>query len=253
MSHPDEEVLAAIALGDDADVSDEHVSHVRACPECSAHVASIRQTAALVRTGASATPAVRPPADLFARIEAAIGAHDAPVGASTAAKAEVSDASVGHLGDARAARERQDARRFPLGWATGLAAAGIAIGLLTGRVLWQGPAPEPASVATAQLDTLDTRERLGSATLLRTPEGIDLRVATSPLDPGPGYLEVWLINSDGKRMVSIGVLRGDGPETFPISQALIDQGYVVVDISREGFDDRPEHSGDSLARGTLSV
>lgn len=253
MSHPDDEVLAAIALGDDVEVSGEHVSHLRSCQECSSHVASIRQTAGLVRTGASAAPLVRPPADLFSRIEAAIDAHDAFVGAGAAAEPEGFDASVRPLEDARAARERRDATRLPLGWASGLAAAGIAIGLLTGRALWLDQAPEPASVATAQLDALDTREHLGRATLLRTSDGVDLRVATSPLDPGAGYLEVWLINSDGKRMVSIGVLRGDGPETFPISQALIDQGYVVVDISREGFDDKPEHSGDSLARGTLSV
>jgi Fe-S-cluster formation regulator IscX/YfhJ len=53
-------------------------------------------------------------------------------------------------------------------------------------------------------------------------------------------------------MVSIGVLPSDATEKrFPIPQALIDQGYVIVDISRENFDDQPQHSGDSLLRGTL--
>jgi hypothetical protein len=51
-------------------------------------------------------------------------------------------------------------------------------------------------------------------------------------------------------MVSIGVLDAE-TGVFPISQDLLDQGYVVVDISREPFDEQPEHSGDSLARGTL--
>jgi anti-sigma-K factor RskA len=133
-----------------------------------------------------------------------------------------------------------------------MAAAGLAIGLVAGRTLWSD-APTPAStVAQAELDTLDTRQRLGAATVVRTGSGVDLRIATtSPLDPGDGYLEVWLINSDGKRMVSVGVLGSPEAGTFPISQALLDQGYVVVDISREHFDDRPEHSGDSLVRGTL--
>ncbi|GAA6527491.1 hypothetical protein IDVR_32890 [Intrasporangium sp. DVR] len=112
----------------------------------------------------------------------------------------------------------------------------------------------PAStttVAQAELDTLDTRERLGEAAVVRTDSGIDLRVATTTtLDPGDGYLEVWLINRDGKRMVSVGVLDA-GAGTFPISQSLLDQGYLVVDISREPFDEEPEHSGDSLVRGTL--
>lgn len=72
-----------------------------------------------------------------------------------------------------------------------------------------------------------------------------------PLDAGNGYLEVWLINADGKRMVSVGVLRPGESGTFPVTQALIDQGYVIVDISKEQFDDKPAHSGDSLLRGQL--
>ncbi len=45
---------------------------------------------------------------------------------------------------------------------------------------------------------------------------------------------------------------GAGDEaSFPISQSLIDEGYVIVDISRERFDDAPTHSGDSLLRGHL--
>ena len=55
-------------------------------------------------------------------------------------------------------------------------------------------------------------------------------------------------------MVSVGVLRPDeADQTFAIPQELLDQGYVIVDISREGFDDRPEHSGDSIVRGALAT
>ena len=87
---------------------------------------------------------------------------------------------------------------------------------------------------------------------MRSGEGLDLTVATtSPLDAGDGYLEVWLLNADGKRMVSVGVLGPGEQGSFPISQSLIDQGYVIVDISREHFDESPAHSGDSLLRGKL--
>ena len=74
------------------------------------------------------------------------------------------------------------------------------------------------------------------------------------LDPGDGYLEVWLINRDLTRMVSVGVIPADAPQiVLPISQELIDEGYVIVDISREHFDDQPAHSGETLVRGELSI
>ncbi len=256
MFHPDDETLAAVALGEETGLGEDQLEHVRSCAQCSATVASVRQTTQLVRSTSRSQPLVAPPAHVWSRIEAALDEPtsrpaEPPVGVIPPPPPESSpsaSASVHSIQDAAARRTR----RLPLGWAAGLAAAGLAIGLLTGRALWQEPTPPPAAtIASAELDTLDTQQRLGEAALLRTDRGVDLRVSTTPLDPGDGYLEVWLINTDGKRMVSVGVLRGDAPETFPVSQALIDEGYVVVDISREGFDDRPEHSGDSVARGTL--
>jgi hypothetical protein len=55
-------------------------------------------------------------------------------------------------------------------------------------------------------------------------------------------------------MVSVGVLEPDrADQSFAIPQALLDQGYVIVDISREGFDGEAGHSGDSIVRGTLAT
>jgi hypothetical protein len=240
MSHLDDELLADAALGvdDPPTTAWQHLAH---CDECSRAVTDLRRTAALVaRSDASVlTPSgwQAPPPHVWDRIAATTSP----------------DAAVPMAGRARrtsATTSRTAARRiWP--WAAGMAAAGLAIGLLTGRSLWSETAPAPATVAQVQLDTLDTRQRLGEALVLRTDSGVDLQVATaSALDPGDGYLEVWLINSDGKRMVSVGILDAES-RTFPISQDLLDEGYVVVDVSREAFDDRPEHSGDSLARGTL--
>jgi hypothetical protein len=53
-------------------------------------------------------------------------------------------------------------------------------------------------------------------------------------------------------MVSVGVLPPDTSEKrFPIAADLLTRGYLIVDVSREAFDDKPQHSGDSLLRGTL--
>jgi hypothetical protein len=83
--------------------------------------------------------------------------------------------------------------------------------------------------------------------------GVELRVSTSPVSPGSGYVEVWLINTDGKRMVSVGVLSNGTSGVFPVAKGLIDAGYLIVDISRERLDDKPQHSGDSVVRGKLSL
>ena len=54
-------------------------------------------------------------------------------------------------------------------------------------------------------------------------------------------------------MVSIGVLpNGSSGQDLVVPRGLIDQGYVIVDISREQLDSSPEHSGESLLRGSLS-
>ena len=145
-----------------------------------------------------------------------------------------------------------------------LVAAAAAIGVLTGvlggvvggRLLWPVPVQPPLDVvlASTRLDTLDTGVQEGTATLVQTAGGgIELRVATSAVSSGDGYVEVWLINTDGKRMVSVGILSNGNSGTFPVARGLIDAGYLIVDVSREGLDDKPQHSGDSVVRGQLSL
>jgi hypothetical protein len=168
------------------------------------------------------------------------------VGAETPATPEPARAAP----SAPVIRLERAGRRRTAAWAAALVAASLVVGLLAGRAIWGTTGG--GQVAQVALATLDTRRTEGEATLVRAASGLDLQVSTdAPLDAGDGYLEVWLINADGKRMVSVGVLRPGEPGSFPVTQALIDQGYVVVDISKEQFDDRPAHSGDSLLRGRL--
>jgi hypothetical protein len=240
MSHPDDEQLADAALGIDELTPGVH-QHLDRCQECARTTAELRRTAVLL-AGADSAAVLRahgewesPPPRVWDRIATAVAGDVPGVG------------QIGRRGVDQPTRQR--GRAWP--WVVGLAAAGLVAGLLTGRAVWDEAVPSARPIAQAELDTLDTQQRLGEATVVRTDSGVQLEVATtSALDQGDGYLEVWLINSDGKRMVSIGVLDAKTGQ-FPISQDLLDQGYVVVDISREGFDDRPEHSGDSLLRGTL--
>jgi hypothetical protein len=321
VSHPTEDELVDVAVGDDA--RDASISaHVEACEACAATVAELRRTASLVASGPPYAAWQAPADSVWDRISNELAADDltneitavdrtdelsnentaddrtddltgepaddvahapgdlpgppapmAPMAApwapatrhmedagSTAPAQGAAVPATPHTGDelsarraradARTSRERR-ARGRAVGWGAGLAAASLAIGLLAGRAIWQPDTPVQP-VAQVALSTLDTKQDEGKATVVRSSDGLDLTVATTrPLDAGDGYLEVWLLNADGKRMVSVGVLAPGDKASFPISQTLIDEGYVIVDISREKFDGSPAHSGDSLLRGKL--
>ncbi|MFM6847960.1 MAG: anti-sigma factor [Terrabacter sp.] len=256
MSHPSDDELVDLALGEPAaaDVS----AHVAECVTCSSAVSDLRRTMRLVSDPGPYAAWQSPDDAVWSRVAAQLDtveeeapAHDAAPGPPphtrvVAAAPESSDAAP----TAPVTRLERPARRRTAAWAAGLVAASLVVGLLTGRAIWGSTGG--GQVAQVALATLDTRQAEGEATLVRAATGLDLEVTTNrPLDAGDGYLEVWLINADGKRMVSVGVLRPGEPGSFPVTQALIDQGYVVVDISKEQFDDKPAHSGDSLLRGQL--
>ncbi len=258
MTHPDDDALAAIALGDPA--PSVVAEHVRGCPQCSETLATLRDTMTTLR--APVPDLVAPPASVWDAVSAEIdrepGTTQGPVAtAEPVVTAEpdrpASTAPTGDdLADRRAARGER--RRFPLAWVAGAAAAGLVIGVVGTRVVDDDEGPPVVTVASTSLDTLDTRQARGTADVVREDGRLDLAVRTQPIDPGTGYLEVWLINKDLKRMVSVGVLQpGEPAQSFAIPQALLDQGSVIVDSSREGYDDSPQHSGDSVVRGTLTT
>ena len=261
MTHPDDDTLAAIALGDPAPSG--AAEHVHSCPECSQALASLRDT--LTTLHAPAPELVAPPASVWDAVEAELDREPesttaAPVSVATLPAAPTVAAPVAgdDLGRRRASRASR--RRFPLAWVAGAAAAGLVVGVVGTRLVGdeQGisvvPGGSVTTVASTSLDTLDTQQVMGTADVVRHDGRLDLTLSTQPMDPAGGYLEVWLINKDLKRMVSVGVLEpGTKDQSFVIPQELLDQGYVIVDISREGFDDAPQHSGDSLVRGTLAT
>jgi hypothetical protein len=243
VTHPDDDTLAAIALGDPAPSG--AAEHVRSCPECSDALAALRDTMTTLR--APVPDLVAPPSSVWDAVSAEIDREPAPPPPAP---------PVVDAGDdlARRRASRAGRRRFPVAWVAGAAAAGLVVGAVGARLLAVDARPAAVTVASTNLDTLDTRQAKGTADVVRHEGRLDLTVSTQPIDPDGGYLEVWLINKDLKRMVSIGVLEpGQRDQSFAIPQALLDQGYLIVDISREGFDDAPQHSGDSVVRGTLAT
>lgn len=233
--HLGEDRLVDIALGDPA--SAPELEHLDGCDVCRGGLDALARTMSVTR-GSAGTTLVPPPPHLWSSIRAeALDEQDAP-----AVRSLRRGAGRGGAG-----------RRPALAWLAAACVAGVLVGVGGTVVADRLGQPEQRTIASAELDTLDTGERRGSAAVEQRDGRVSLQVSASDVAVSDGYAEVWLINRDGKRMVSVGVLdAADGTESFPITQSLLDEGYVIVDISHEAFDDRPEHSGDSLVRGPLA-
>jgi Anti-sigma-K factor rskA len=138
--------------------------------------------------------------------------------------------------------------RRPSGRLLLAAAAAILIVATLGAILWWRD-DDGAVVASVDLETLGAGGT-GSAQLVEHDGALQLRLETEDLDPGDGYLELWLIDPSVSRLVSLGPLREDGRYDLP---AHVDPAvFPIVDVSIEPVDGDPTHSGDSVLRGELS-
>jgi len=238
MSHADPEQLAGLAL-DPTDGPADVREHAATCPDCAALLAAF--TGARRRAGADAL--VPPPPQLRTQVLAQVRSGDAPP-VSLPVRAEPAPR-----------------RGVPL-WLAGVAAAlallaGVGLGRLgTGTdetpEADSPPAETGTVVAATPLTALDSDAERGEASAVKTDDTFTIRVSASELGDEPGVHEVWLINVDGKRMISIGLLASGDEGEFAVPVDLIDEGYRIVDISVEPDDGDPTHSGVSLARGELT-
>lgn len=228
MEHVPEDDLALAALGES--LSGDARAHLASCATCQDEVASF---AAVVAHGRAVTPddAMLAPADeVWERIRTEI-AGDTNVVPITAV------------------------RRRPRWYLA--AAAGLVIGAAGGvivadRVL--GDDPAPTIVAEVRLDALpDWPDSSGTARVEVDASGARSLVVnldgTTVVD---GFQEVWLIDRDVTRLVSLGVLEGTEAR-LPIPASVDLDVYAVVDVSAEPLDGAPAHSGDSIVRGIIGA
>lgn len=253
--HIDDERLVDLSLGETP--TDVESAHLAECSHCRESMASLVRTISVTRD-ASSIELVPPQTDLWPAIEA--GLDDEPTPSETPFVPSATSAPAVEVPWRAGDSSRTRGRRPALGWLAAACAAGVLLGtagtVAASRITSDEPDGSDSAriVATAQLDTLDTGQWLGAAEVSEKGDDVTLQVDVRDIVPGDGFVEVWLINRDGKRLVSVGVLRdGAARGTFPISQRLLDEGYVVVDLSREKFDDKPQHSGDSIVRGSLTT
>ena len=231
MNHVDPELLALLALGEqEGDAAD--LEHLASCDECRLEVEHLARTAIVGRstlgTGDLLTP--RP---------------------------AVWQAIVDELGpEAVAPAARPPAEVIPLRRRLRpVLAVAAAVAVLAGGITtWIALRPDPSTViASATLDPFpDWDGAEGSAVVATDGDGgRTVEVSLSAPGDSTGFREVWLISSDATRLVSLGILRGDGG-VFTIPDGLDLGVFDLVDISEEPYDGDPTHSGDSIVRGALS-
>ncbi|TCC34629.1 anti-sigma factor [Kribbella sindirgiensis] len=219
--HVDEEQLARWAVEGDAP-DPAAADHLRSCDRCQAELDELRRVSDL----AHSLPSMEQPSDeVWTRITGELD-------------------STEQVGPERRFRSRTLAAAAAVA-----AVAGAGIGV--GATLVATDEETPATPTAIRLEPLAGKSGTGSAGIVQVSGAEELKVSASGLAAGPGFYEVWLINTDGKRMVSLGVLNPQAGGTFQIPTGATAQGYRIVDISLEPEDGNPEHSHDSLIRGTL--
>ncbi len=274
MTHPSDDALAGLAIGD-AEVPTEVVAHAASCERCQSVLGELADLGLLLAEHSS-VERTEPSPHVWNGIRAATVGLDHGVSAAEPEQGPPLTGASGAAGERlaalagrRAARASRPSRGMPP-WALAAAAAALVVGgFSVGRFTSATP-PGPtvtqptvgstpsASAATStmvratRLTSLDGARVLGDADIESVAGRFVLHVrAGSTPAPAGGYLEIWLINTDGVRMVSVGLLEPGREAAVVVPRGLLEQGYRIVDVSNELFDDKPTHSGDSVMRGSL--
>jgi hypothetical protein len=280
MTHIETETLAMIAMGDTAPTAEDE-AHLAVCSACADELSSLDR---VVRLGRSTDrlEVVAPPAAVWDGIRDELGLAEpsaqaattsAPAVTSSEAEAEAeAESEAGRTRETelplshtvrRPVAPRRGRRRVAAGSAhrrwLPVTAGALAVGLVAGLGLglwWQTDRRDSAVVvADADLEAFPGWPgAAGTAVVDERPDG--LRQVSVTVDgaavAGAGLREVWLIETDGSGLVSIGYLTG-AEGRFDVPRGLDLADYALVDVSAEQDDGDPAHSGDSIVRGELRL
>jgi len=242
MTHLDPDRLADRALGNDDPLTAAEEKHLDSCAECRDELTQLSRIAELSRRPEELAQV---PADAIWRSVQSQLASAAPAPARTEVAAEPAPSPA-------AASEPPRRTPRPRSWLLAAAAAvvGLIIGVGVTTVAIRDRVEVTSSIALA---ALPGQAGHGTAELVNDQGRPELRVQIdAPLTPDR-YREVWLINTDGQRMYTLGVLPDDGRASYPLPPELAGQlqGFTIVDVSIEPYDGNPAHSRESQVRGTL--
>ncbi|GAB3268291.1 anti-sigma factor domain-containing protein [Arthrobacter pigmenti] len=263
MKHIDPTVLALASLGEQLDDDDRR--HLGECSECAAELDGLLRVTETARSE-RALQFENPEPGVWARVHQGLGlSADSTAdplsddGVRETGRADSRQSSRGEpgaaAGELEARRTERDRRRNSGRsqlWLAAAAAAGIIVG---GGAVWgvsqsnQGESPDV--LAQTQLEPLPGYQTSGEVKITEGGQGTRMLAVTAPRVQTEGYREVWLISEDLEQMYSLGVLAGKSG-SFAIPEGVELSQFPIVDISNEPTDGNPEHSGDSILRGTLA-
>ena len=270
--HPDAERLTLAALP--AEQSDPEVAaHLLVCARCRTEVDELHRTVELARVDGVGEPLPIPPTRVWQAILDEL-AGDQGVADGRPAVDGVAP-RTGHAGPIRSRPEPPEAappvspppapvplrgRRWSRrGLARVAAAAVVGLGLGVGVGLGVGGSDGPKPTPVVELGPVGFADPTASGTAAMVDRNGDTRMVVELRGvtnlAGGDYLEAWLMDSTGGRLLPLGALARHGEEfrgEFTIPAGLPTGEYDRVDVSAEKFDGNPGHSAVSLLRGDLA-
>ena len=244
MVHLNPERLADVALEASEPLDREELEHVHSCHECQSELDALRRTVVVLRL-ADPVPPLAPDHRVWDRIASEIATDTAVAERDRAEPEPVEHVQPHSVRPRRRARPRRASVLLA-------AAVGLVVGIGS-TVVVDTLGNRSDVVSSTPLVALPGHTGSGTAELVRTGGVTELRVRVEATSPSQEYRELWLINTDGKRMYAVGVLPPTGTRTYPIPPQLNGDlaGFTIVDVSIEPYDGNAEHSHNSLVRGTL--
>ena len=262
MPHIDPDLLALLALGEDAAAGDR--AHLASCPECATELQQLTKVVSVTRSGPDLRVLDVPPPGLWSRVAAAAGVDPEPRPATSPGLNGRPDPAAGPASGPGPvpAQEPGLPRARPAWWRRRpllTAAAGLVAGLLIGaggaagiHQLTAGPAAHV--VASIPLHPLPQfpqwRAASGTAVMAQGPHGQQLTVSLRA-PRRAGFYEVWLLARNGTSMISLGDLGPGHSGKFTMPPGVDLANYSRIDVSLQPFNGSTLHSRTSVVRGSL--
>jgi anti-sigma-K factor RskA len=251
VTHLSSDRLAGGVLGTEEAFTEAEQNHLASCAQCSEEFAELGRIADLTRQPEHVDPQLVPNA-VWQSVQAQLGISTAAATTTTSAAGTATTATAEPTPPPTPIQQpdRTSGKRRSLL----IAALAAAFGLIVGAGITTVATRDQVEVTSrVSLEALPGHTGHGTAELITDQGQPELRVQIETPTTPDRYREVWLINTDGERMYTLGVLPDGGRATYPLPPELAGQlqGFNIVDVSIEPYDGNPAHSRDSQVRGVL--